>query len=162
MAILVSYGQFDYYTAGDIPGQPNPGYPVWHDVETPVAKAVGPVDAAVLNHHGIGNGTNEFFVRTLRPRVWIIPARAAGHPDRFVLGRMYSTRLYPGPRDVFAITILEGTRQVIGPPLTQLKSDQGHVVIRVEEGGERYRVIILDDSVENNTVKAVFGPYEAR
>ncbi len=161
MAVRVSYGPFDFYTGGDMPGQPAPGYPDWHDVETPVAKAVGPVDVAVANHHGIGDGTTEFFVRTLRPRIWVVPSRAAGHPDRFVFGRMISTRLYPGPRDVFSVTTQEATRQVV-VALTQLASDQGHIVIRVGDGGSRYRVIILDDSDETNMVKAVHGPYDAR
>ena len=161
MAFYLSYGSFDFYTGGDTPGQPAPGYPTWHDVETPIAKAVGPVDVAVAHHHGIGDGTTEFFVRTLRPRVWIIPSRAAGHPDRFVFNRMLSTRLYPGPRDIFSVTTQEGTRQVV-VALTQLASDQGHVVIRVDAGGGRYRVIILDDSDEAGTVQAVHGPYEAR
>ncbi len=122
---------------------------------------MGPVDVAVLNHHGIGDGTTEFFVRALRPRVWVIPSRAAGHPDRFVFGRIISTRLYPGPRDVFSVTTQLATRQVV-VALTQLASEQGHIVIRVDDGGARYRVIILDDSDETDTIKAVHGPYEAR
>ena len=161
MAIRVSYGSFDFYTGGDMPGQPGPGYPTWHDVETPVAKAVGPVDVAVLNHHGLGDTTNEFFVRTLRPRVWVVPSRAAGHPDRWVFGRIMSTRLYPGPRDVFSVTTQLATRQVV-VALTQLASDQGHIVIRVDDGAARYHIIILDDSDETDTIKAVHGPYEAR
>ncbi len=66
MAIRVSYGSFDYYTGGDMPGQPRPGYPLWHDIETAVAEAVGAVDAAVLNHHGIGDGTTESCVGFVR------------------------------------------------------------------------------------------------
>ena len=162
MAIRVSYGAFDYYTGGDMPGQPGPGYPLWHGIEIPVAKAVGPVDVAVLNHHGLGDGNTESFVRTLRPRVWVIPSRAAGHPDRWVLNRLFSTRLYPGSRDVFSLTLQEATRQVVGNPLNGLKSNKGHIVLRVVEGGASYRVIILDDGSENNIVTAVHGPYEAR
>ena len=116
----------------------------------------------MLNHHGIGDGTTESFVRGLRPRVWIIPARAAGHPDRWVLNRLYSTRLYPGPRDVFSLTLQEATRQIVGEPLAGLKSQRGHIVLRVAEHGKSYLVVILDDASEANTVKAVHGPYEAR
>lgn len=57
-SIKISYGAFDYYTGGDIPGRPRPGYPAWHDVETEVATAVGPVEAAVVNHHGNRDSTN--------------------------------------------------------------------------------------------------------
>ncbi len=51
---------------------------------------------------------------------------------------------------------------VIGDLLTRLQSDQGHIVIRVDDGGEQHRVIILDDSTGNVPVKAVHGPYAAR
>ena len=58
--------------------------------------------------------------------------------------------------------MIEANKMVIGELLTRLKSDPGHIVIRVDEGGDRYRVIILDDSAERFEVKAVHGPYEAR
>lgn len=161
-AIRVSYGRFDYFTGGDMPGQPGPGYPLWHGIDREVAKATGPVDAAVLNHHGLGDGTSEAFVRHLRARVWVIPARAAGHPDRWVLNRIYSTRLYPGPRDVFALSIQEATRQIVGRPLDRIAGEHGHIVIRVTDGGDRYHVLVVDDTSEASTVKAVHGPYAAR
>ena len=161
IALRVSYGAFDFYTGGDMPGQPAPGLPAWQNVERPVAEAVGPVDVAVVNHHGIGDTTTPFFVRSLEPRVWIVPSRMAGHPDRFVFARMSSTRLYDGPRDIFSVTTQEATRQVVAQ-LREIDSEQGHIVVRVERGGARYRVIILDDSDEKATVKAIHGPYAAR
>ena len=39
---------------------------------------------------------------------------------------------------------------------------QGHVLLRVEPGGSRYRVIVLDDSREDGNVLSVHGPYESR
>jgi hypothetical protein len=79
-----------------------------------------------------------------------------------VLHRLYSSRLYPGPRDVFATNMLEANRLVIGTLMDRLKSSQGHVVLRVDPGGDFYRVIILDDSAETFIVKAVYGPYHSR
>jgi hypothetical protein len=38
-------------------------------------------------------------------------------------------------------------------------SQQGHVVVRVAEGGASYEVIVLDDSVEQGKIKARFGPF---
>jgi beta-lactamase superfamily II metal-dependent hydrolase len=161
LAIRLSYGPFDYFSGGDMPGNLRPGYPAWQDVETPVAKAVGPVEAAALNHHGNRDSQNAFFVSALRPRVWIIPVWSSDHPGHDVLDRLYSTRLYPGPRDVFATNMLEPNRLVIGPLLDRLASSQGHIVIRVAPGGASYQVIILDDAAETYRVKAVFGPWKA-
>jgi hypothetical protein len=158
-SIKISYGAFDYYSGGDIPGRPRPGYPAWHDVETAVATAVGPVEAAVVNHHGNRDSTNPFLVSTLRPRVWIIPVWSSDHPGHDVLDRMYSTRLYPGARDVVATNMIEANKIVIGPLLDRLASSQGHIVIRVAPGGATYSIIILDDSAETFKVTKVFGPF---
>jgi Metallo-beta-lactamase superfamily len=161
LAIRLSYGRFDYYSGGDMPGTPRPGFPAWHDVETTVARAVGAVEAAVVNHHGNRDSTNAAFVSALRPRVWIIPVWSSDHPGHDVLDRMYSTRLYPGPRDVFATNMIEANRVVIGPLLDRLASAQGHIVIRVAPGGASYQVMILDDTAETYRVKSPFGPFAA-
>jgi hypothetical protein len=162
LAMRLRYGKFDYFSGGDMPGTPRPGYPAWQDVETAVARAVGPVDVALLDHHGNRDSTNAALVATLRPRAWIIPVWSADHPGHDVLDRMYSTRLYPGPRDVFATNMLEANRLVIGPLLDRLLSAQGHIVVRVAPGGASYQVIILDDSAETYAVTAVHGPFESR
>jgi len=162
MAIRVNYGPFDFYTGGDMPGLPRPGLPRWHGIEIPVARAAGPVDVAVLNHHGLGDANTEAFVRALQARVWIVPSRAAGHPDRWVLGRLVSTRLYPGARDIFSLTLQAATRQIIGAPLDALSSNDGHIVVRVAPEGVSYQVIIVDASSEVGTIKAVHGPFRAR
>jgi hypothetical protein len=75
---------------------------------------------------------------------------------------MFSDRLYPGPRDIFATNMLDANRLVIGPLLDRLKSAQGHIVIRVEPGGATFRVIVLDDAAETYRVKTVHGPYQSR
>jgi beta-lactamase superfamily II metal-dependent hydrolase len=162
IAFRLSYGKFDYFTGGDMPGGPDEASPAWHDIETPVAAAVGPVEVHVLNHHGFHDAANAYFVSTLRPRVHILSVYAPSQPGQRVLNRLLSTRLYPGPRDIFATNIMEENKIVIGEALARLKSDQGHVLVRVAPGGDRYQVIILDDSAETYRVKAVHGPYESR
>jgi beta-lactamase superfamily II metal-dependent hydrolase len=159
-AFRLSYGKFDYFSGGDITGLPDEGAPLWHDVETPVAKAVGPVDAAVLNHHGYIDTENAFFVSALRPRVHVFSVWSPGQPCPRVLGRLLSTRLYPGPRDIFATNMTEANKIVVAN-LSRLKSEHGHILIRVEPGGARYKVIILDDTAETYKVTAVHGPYES-
>lgn len=157
----LSYGRFDYFTGGDIPGIALEGQPDWYDVETPVAQAVGAVDVSVLNHHGYMDSQNAYFVATLRPRVWILPVWDSAHPTHRVWHRLQSSFLYPGPRDVFATNMHEANRLVV-IGLDRLKSDRGHVVVRVKPGGDRYHIIILDDLAETYAVTAVHGPYESR
>ena len=110
----LSYGDFDYFNGGDIRGIPYEGCPPWHDLETPLAHVVGPVDAAILNHHGYLDSMNECFVATLRPRVWVIPVWDAAHPTGRVWNRLQSTRVYPGPREIFATDAHPAALTVIG------------------------------------------------
>ncbi len=157
----LSYGKFDYFSGGDIPGIPFEGFPSWHDIETPVAKALGPVEACLLNHHGYIDSQNEFFVGTLRPRIWILNVWESAHPTARVYSRLQSTRIYPGPRDIFATHMHEANRLVV-VGLNKLASDHGHIVMRVAPGGETFKVMILDDSAETYRVVSIHGPYESR
>lgn len=161
ISFRLSYGKFDYFNGGDIPGVLSPGQPSWRDVETPVAKAVGPVEAAILNHHGYLDTHNEFFVGTLRPRVWTLSVWDKYHPTPAVWDRLQSTELYPGPRDIFATDVHPANRATI-KGLEKLASDQGHIVLRVAPGGNRFGVVILDDSSQSYRVTKLFGPYVCR
>ena len=154
---VIEYGAFKYFAGGDITGTLERGKPAWFDVESPVADVIGPVDVAVLNHHGNRDSHNEHYVSTIRPRVWIGHSWSANHPGESVFRRLTSTVLYPGPRDLFATNMMDANRAVIGPALDQAyKSMRGHIVVRVETGGKRYRVVIVDDSAETFKVKDVF------
>jgi beta-lactamase superfamily II metal-dependent hydrolase len=155
------YGAFDYYAGGDIPGDAPAGKPYWFDVETPVAKAVGPVDVAVLNHHAVRDTTNETFLKTLQPRVCVVSYWSVTHLDRKVLERVLSEEIYPGPRDVFSTNVVE-LHHGLDPNIARLKSQHGHIVIRVSPGGADYKVITLDDTTESYAITAVHGPYRSR
>ena len=160
VALRVSYGKFDYYTGGDLPGWPEPGTPSWWDLETPIARAIGEVDVQQVNHHGSIDPSNPFFLATLRPRVHVIPAWAPSHPAPVVLKRLLSERIYPGPRDVFATEMREPTKLVIGPRAARLAGDHGHVVIRVHPRVESYMIYVLGEA--SYRVRTTHGPYQAR
>ena len=101
IAFRLSYGKFKFFNGGDLPGI-RPNSPAWYDMETPVAKVVGPVDAAILDHHGYLDSMNESLVATLSARVWTISVWDAHHPTPSVWERLQSERLYPGARGIYA------------------------------------------------------------
>ena len=160
-AIRISYGRFDYFNGGDIVHSNAPG--TWRDIETPVGFVVGPVDVCEVNHHAAHDAMGEAFLKAVRPRIMIIQALGAGHPDNRGFQRMLAQWIYPGERDIFTTNLKESTKEVIGEGrAAQLKSQQGHIVIRVHPGGDHYDIYILDDATESFTVKAIHGPYESR
>jgi beta-lactamase superfamily II metal-dependent hydrolase len=159
IGLRIRYGKFDYFTGGDIPGVPDPGSPDWTSVETAVARAIGPTDVHVVNHHGSISPESAFFLATLKSAVMILPAWSPTHPSQDVLKRMMTMRLYPGPHDIFVTTLREPTKASIGPRVSQLKATHGHIVVRVAPGGDHYQVFVLDDTSEEMNVIGTFGPY---
>jgi beta-lactamase superfamily II metal-dependent hydrolase len=163
LGFKISYGDFDYFTGGDIRGVGSYGEADFNSVESNIAPVIGPVDVATLNHHGNRDSQNHFYVRTLRPRVWVQQSWSSDHPGDDVLRRITSTNLYPGKRDLFTTSMLEANKLVIGDRIDQVYgSTQGHILIRVDSGGNSYRVFILNDLDAERKIKAIFGPYQSR
>lgn len=163
LVFTIHYGPFTYYSGGDCPGNVFYGDAPWRDVETPVARVVGEVDVATVDHHGNRDAANEFQIKTFKPSVWIEQVWSSDHPGQEVLIRLTTPYLYKGPRDLFATNMLEANKLVIGSLIDKsYRSEQGHIVVRVLPDGNDYYVIILDDSRSDIPVKKVFGPYRAK
>jgi hypothetical protein len=161
LGFRLRYGQFGYFTGGDLPGTPDPGFPAWHGVEAAIAAVVGRVDAHVVNQHGSMGEESEPFLQSLRSTVLIVPSWAPSHPAPDVLKRIMNSRLPPSPRLVFATDLREAARIVIGQRATQLAGPPGHIVVRVYPGGDRYRVFVLDNHDERDLAVAVKGPFRS-
>jgi len=173
-AFRLSYGKFRFFDGGDMVGVPRSDRPAWHDVESAVAWVVGPVDVHTLNHHGYEDAANAYYLSVLRPRIHIICAHASSHPGADVMRRLLSEQMYPGPRDVFLTNgMWEGRlphmerlfgkedTQWLAKAIDNAAASQGHVVVRVDPGGDRYHVIVLEDTDAKRYVKSVHGPYQS-
>lgn len=151
--ILVRYGAFDYFTAGDIGDNSR--------LEYPCAKAVGrSVEAMKSNHHMSRHTMSErmlsvldpdvivtqsFYVRAIQPDTAAI-RRISEHRGKGA-GRMYFTNIDPSLTE--ADPELYARSAGIG----------GHVVIRVAPSGREYRVYLLDDTNMEYRIKQVDGPF---
>lgn len=159
-ALRISYGDFDYFTGGDLLHEYAPG--TWKDIETAVGFATGKVEVAEANHHGkdaMGTG----FLRAVQPRVIVLQSFALSHPDAIALRNMLNKEIYPDERDVFLTHMFDVNRAVLGEELvSQLSAESGHIVIRVLPGGTSYYVYVLDDRNEEFIIKSIQGPYESK
>jgi len=160
-AIRMRYGRFSYYTGGDLPSGTNYGKDPWRDVETPAAQASGPVSVAVFNHHGYFDAEGPGYVHALRPRVFVLMAWDSAHPTVNALAAVYSKSLYAGERDVFA-TALKPELKITNKRTGDFKSSNGHVVVRVAEGGESFRVFVVTNADESGRITGSFGPYPSQ
>lgn len=145
MALKFCYGKFDYYAGADNIGLQDSSVPSWFDVETTIARAVGQVDAMVLNHHGNRNANNANFIEVLDPKIAIQQVYSSDQPGQEVYYRLRNLGKRKD-RLLFSTNIHEETLTTYGPWFKRgYQSFHGHVVIRVFEGGEAYNVYVLDE-----------------
>jgi beta-lactamase superfamily II metal-dependent hydrolase len=160
--IRMTYGKFDFYTGGDITGVDEIGVSDFNGIDALVAPVIGPVDVAVMNHHGNRDSQSEYYVRTIHPRVWIGFGWSSNHPGEEALRRMASPSVYPGERDFFTNYFSQANKTVMGSRFgNRYKSTSGHIVVRVYPKGEKYDVFILNDKDEQREVIAKYS-YESR
>ena len=143
--IRITYGNFDYFSAGDILGVEKA--PEWFDIETPVAKLLGETDVVVANHHAYSDAMCDTYISQVKPQVYVIPVWDYYHPQPATLSRMLSQTLYPGERSVFAAGMVDSNRSRLGEDGLKIKP-AGHVVTRVYPGGEKFQIFVLNDRNE--------------
>jgi beta-lactamase superfamily II metal-dependent hydrolase len=162
IALRVSYGRFSYFTGGDLTADTHDGRFPWMDVETPVARAARQVEVALANHHGYFDSCGPEFTKALNAQAYVIPAWHVTHPGPAQMERLIGA--WPGekPRDVFATESLPANRLINSRWIPQMKSLQGHVVIRVAPGGGSFRIFVTDSTQENGPVILECGPYLCR
>ncbi|MDX3899342.1 MAG: MBL fold metallo-hydrolase [Sphingobium sp.] len=151
IALVFSYGPFRYFAGGDLVADTHDGAVPWLDVETPIVQAAGRVDVASADHHGYFDACWQGFTRSLDADTHIIQAWHATHPAMGSLQRLLNA--WPGRplRDVFITRLDPESRAVNGRFLSQIKSTEGHVVIRVNSDG-RYRAYVTDSRNEMDRV----------
>ena len=159
IALRLSHGGFRYFSAGDMDHDVDYGRRPWGDIESAVAKAAGPVDVAVANHHGYVNACGPNWVTSLRPRAFIVSAWDSAHPTIPSLDNMLSQDLYRGPRGIFS-TALKPENIIATKRLKEIQSGNGHIVVRVPPDGRSFEVVITTNHDESDTVSAKFGPYQ--
>lgn len=151
---LISYGKFDYYTAGDAGGNTN--------MAVPVAKVIGrPIEAMKADHHMSVNCLPKAQMSILKPKVIVTQsfARRTDQPMLETVEALLNGTYYNTGVSLYFTNI----DPVVSTPNANLYEKthyNGHVVIRVEPGGERFWVFQLDDTNNLYKVKSVEGPFE--
>jgi beta-lactamase superfamily II metal-dependent hydrolase len=163
--IRIQYGDFTFYTSGDIPGTQADfeKMPEWYDMERSVAPVVGEVDVATANHHANRDAMTPYYLSVLKPKVIIQEVWSSDHPGHEALIRMTSKKIWSADRDLFATNMLDANRLVIGDLLEKsYKSTQGHVVLRVMPDGGEYFLYVLNNMDTSRHITGVFGPYTSK
>jgi len=86
VCLLIEYGGFDYFQAGDLTG----GGLSYEDIETSVGTLTGDVDVYHVSHHGSASSSNASFMQAVQAEVSVISvgSNSYGHPAQSVLDRL--------------------------------------------------------------------------
>lgn len=149
---LFRYGDFKYYTGGDLGGQRSvkPGSRN-RDYESLIVDFVAPVNVMKANHHGYDDTTNPNFLWKMCPDFIVVPSIGGGHPKSSFVDRV-TDKLYRGRRIIY--TTSESGREQLGEERFSKIKDWGHIVIRVYEYGEKYQVFVLDATSTDYHIKS--------
>ncbi len=150
---LLSYGDFDYVTAGDLNGGDL-------DTQSTLAEAVGKeIEATKSNHHLSPKTMNERTMELLNPQVMVTQSFYVREiqPDQSIIQQIAKT----GTKQYFTNidqSLLDAFPEIY-KDCTQIG---GHVVIRVLPGGKEYYVIMLDDTDNAYKVRSIDGPFKCK
>lgn len=143
--INVSYGDFDYHTGGDILGN----YGDWRNVESKVGRLIGETDVYNCDHHAYKDAMIQDVIDKTSPQAFVIPVWDYYHPESAPLSRMLDST---GPeRMVFAAGLVASNRTRLLEDGEKIKPD-GHVVVRVYEGGNEFQIYVLNDRTSDYEV----------
>ena len=165
VATRFTYGAFTYFTGGDLDADTFDGREPELDVEAPVVHAAGRTEVAVADHHGYFDACGPAFTNTLDAQAYIVLGWDIGHPGSAQMERMLGAWDLNGGKathDVFVTSLLPANALLNRRFAPQLKSQQGHIVVRVAPGGGTYMIYTLDSSVESGAVTGIAGPYRSR
>jgi hypothetical protein len=120
-------------------------------VEKFVGELIGETDVVLANHHAYSDAMYEPFVKATTPQVCILPVWDYYHPQPSTLDIMLRKGVDPQHPSVngdvnyvFAAGIVASNRERLAED-GQLIMPDGHIVVRVYEGGDRFQVFVLND-----------------
>ena len=160
LGLLVKYGPFSFYSAGDFSDTPRLPDGTRLNVEAELAKELDPVDVAKVNHHGHHSMPTEL-VAALRARVWTACVWDQLHMTADTLEHLSDRTAYPDPR-LIAPGVFSPLRRFEDAGRDYLRDiapesfDAGHVVLNVAPGGKTYSIIYVTADDESMTVRGAY------
>ena len=127
-----------------------------------MAKVSGGVDVCKANHHAYKDAMTQEFLHHIDASAYIIPVWDYEHIQPAVIQRMALQSSANEDVNIFPTHYPTHLRKkYANEPWTSSVSEQdGHVVVKVLEKGQAYKIYVLSAQDEQMMVAAVYGPYE--
>ena len=147
-ATLFSYGKFDYWTSGD-----------GTTCDVAASEFIPQrVEAMKANHHMSAGTMDATQLGRFRPKVVATQSFYVRdvQPNQAIMHRLLDN---PGGPALFFTNIEQVTRDTDPSLYAKAAAIGGHIVIRVQPGGDVSWVYVLDDTNFEYRVKSIHGPY---
>lgn len=154
-AIRIRYGNFRYFSGGDIEGFLVDGDGKEFSYEDAVGVVTGNVCACKTNHHACPPTMRERFLRSLQPKLILSSTWSPNQINEETLMRMTSREIYPGDRTI-AYGRLPWFKKgaYADKPFMRDLAPEGHAVVKVAPGGFAYRLYTLTTEDESMRIVA--------
>ena len=155
----ITYGKFDYIACGDLTS--NPQNRVGYYIRDFISG--GHLDAFKCHHHLSANawGTQmqqEYF----NPRVIVNQNFYTKQPDAAIVKNIMDNVYSFWVKDFFTTNLHPQYIATNKSAVDKMTDYNGHIVIRVANGGDSYSVYMLDDTNFEYNVKSIHGPYKSK
>ena len=161
LGMIISYGPFKFYTAGDFSDNWRMPEGTVHEIEDDIAEVCEKVSVAKINHHGHYSMTRKL-LEALQARVYVSCVWDQLHNVAPVMERIADQSIYPGERIVCpGIFPKERRQEDAGKEwLGIIHKDSfsgGHIVLDVPKGGKEYSITYLTAEDESMKVLSVMN-----
>ena len=143
-AFRIRYGNFTYFTGGDIEGEFVCEGGAKIKYEALVGAAAGHVEVCKTNHHAYYRSMCKEFIRRTSPKLYLSSTWSPNQINDITLPNMMSRDLYPGERVIAFGCIPEFKKKAYASRgLLDSVAPEGHAVVKVAPGGFWYRLYTL-------------------
>ena len=143
-AIRIRYGNFTYFTGGDIEGDFVGADGKKASYEALVGAATKHVEVCKTNHHACPASMRDAFIRATTPQLFLSSTWSPNQINETTFKRMTSRELYPGDRVIAYGAIPDFKKRAYAHlDFKRHVAPEGHAVVKVAPGGFWYRLYTL-------------------
>lgn len=165
LGLLIEYGPFRYFTAGDLSCSVKSKDGESVNLEAFAGKVVGPLDVCKTNHHSYRDALPQEFTKAVQAKVYV-----SNVWDLYHLQDNTMTAMAAGAEDVLVCPTVSHKmaleqyreRPWMRQNLAPEAHEGGHVVVKVFDEGRSFKVYYLSAQDESMTVKKVYGPFRSK
>jgi len=150
-----TWGKFTFGTFGDNTYVDSDKFS-WKNAEKPISNHIGQCDLLKASHHGLDGCTSSNLTNATQPLVWVVDNWNDSQGDIGPVKRL------PATTEMYFTNMTTDILNELSAYSSRIKGYDGHVVVRVTDGGSYFRVYMLDYGKAGYPVKYVSSKFTSK